>query len=70
MTIVAVDVWLCLFEVREVARLANYLSIDPLARIPQHPSVSEGGECGGNNTAIYSANSHSSLFCFPKQLEF
>lgn len=60
-------VWLSLFEVREVARLANYLGIDPWAR---HPSTSlrvssEGGEWG-NNTAIYSANSQSSLFCFPQ----
>ena len=49
-------VWLCLFEVREVARLANYLGIDPwLASLNIPPRLREGGECGGNNTAIYSA---------------
>ena len=61
-------VWLSLFEVREVARLANYLGIDPRLGIPQHPSVSHlrVGRVGYNNTAIYSANSQSSLFCFPQ----
>ena len=64
------SVWMCLAEFVwskgscQAGKLSRYRS---LAR---HPSTSlrvssEGGEWG-NNTAIYSANSQSSLFCFPQ----
>ena len=47
-----------MFEAREVARLANYLGIDPREGSLCSASLcvsSEGGEEWGNNTAIYSA---------------
>ena len=61
-------VWWSLFEAREVARLANYLGIDPREGSLYSASLcvsSEGGEWG-NNTAIYSS-ANPAFFVSPTQ---